>query len=188
MRPNLEDLEAHFRCDDVVQEYASFDFLLPPEAELLARYRTRIAGTRILDLGVGAGRTTHHFGPLASTYVGIDLSKPMVEACRKAFASLPGVAFHVADARDLRGFADESFDVVLFSFNGLDPGLLRRCVGSAGREACFLSPRTTWRSPGPRLHTGTGSGPPFVGLVEGVSWTGSGSFVGPSPGHRSGGG
>jgi ubiquinone/menaquinone biosynthesis C-methylase UbiE len=41
----------------------------------------------------------------------------MVEACRRRFASLE---FLCVDATDLRIFSDRRFDVVVFSFNGID--------------------------------------------------------------------
>jgi SAM-dependent methyltransferase len=143
MDPTLEDLNAHFRRADVVQEYASFDFLLPPEEALLDRYRDRLVGGRILDLGVGAGRTTRHLTPLASEYVGVDISEPMVEACRRSFGATAGVTFEVGDACDLQRFADESFDFVLFSFNGLD-----LVGGAAERERALSEMRRVCRPDG----------------------------------------
>jgi ubiquinone/menaquinone biosynthesis C-methylase UbiE len=77
---------------------------------------SRLPEFDMLDIGIGAGRTTRYFTPLVRTYVGIDYSKPMVDVCRNQFR----YDFRLADARDLHIFSDSSFDFVLFSFNGLD--------------------------------------------------------------------
>lgn len=117
----LETPADYFGRADVVSEYASFDFLLWPEKAILEELRPKLADARMLDVGVGAGRTTLHFAPLVREYVGIDFSPSMIEACRTRFAGTSwNVAFDVADVRDLTGFDSASFDFVLFSFNGLD--------------------------------------------------------------------
>lgn len=110
-----------FEHGDVVAEYASFDFIFGAEQLLVDELRRRDRPGAVLDLGVGGGRTTEPLAAVARTYVGVDVSLPMVEACRARFADrgeLP-VTFVAADARQLP-FADASFEAVLFSFNGLD--------------------------------------------------------------------
>jgi SAM-dependent methyltransferase len=81
----------------------------------------------LLDLGVGAGRTVE---PLRSfvtkNYIGVDFSPEMIAICRERF---PSVDFRIGDARDLSMFSTGSFDVVFFSFNGID------YVDQAGRLA-----------------------------------------------------
>jgi SAM-dependent methyltransferase len=107
----------------VVAEYSEFDFLLPPERRILNELGDKLQGARILDLGVGAGRTAIHLAPRASRYVGIDVSRPMIEACERRFRgrfASDRVEFREGDVRDLRAIPDDSFDFVLFSFNGLD--------------------------------------------------------------------
>lgn len=97
-------------------ERALFDAWVPP-------------GARVLDLGVGAGRTTPWLAGRASRYVGVDLSEPMVRRCREKF---PALEFLQADATELGEFPGASFDVVVFSFNGID------CIPSvAGRARCY---------------------------------------------------
>src|SRR6185437_3215205 len=58
------------------------------------------------------------FAQHAASYLGVDYSAGMIEACRVRFADKPW-QFQVADARDLP-FDDASFDFVLFSYNGID--------------------------------------------------------------------
>ena len=72
---------------------------------------------RILDLGVGCGRTSPVLASGAASYVGVDYSPEMIEICRSRFASFE---FRVADAANLSEFPGSSFDLVVFSFNGLD--------------------------------------------------------------------
>jgi SAM-dependent methyltransferase len=74
-------------------------------------------GRPILDIGVGAGRTTSLLRLLSDDYVGVDYSHALVERARLAH---PGVDLRWADARDLSELSDRRFALVLFSFNGLD--------------------------------------------------------------------
>ncbi|MCG6116859.1 MAG: class I SAM-dependent methyltransferase [Aquimonas sp.] len=99
-----------------VGEYAGQQQLQPAERMILARLAPLLQERPVLDLGVGAGRTTPHLRALTQRYVGIDISPEMVASARRSF---PGVSFEVGDARALP-FADGSFDFVLFSFNGID--------------------------------------------------------------------
>ena len=73
-------------------------------------------GQAILDLGVGAGRTTPYLARDASRYVGLDYAAAMVEACQIRF---PALEFVCGDAADLSMFETASFDVVVFSYNGM---------------------------------------------------------------------
>jgi ubiquinone/menaquinone biosynthesis C-methylase UbiE len=104
-----------YRSPAVVAEYAEFDELSLAELWIFEKYLK--PGSRLLDLGVGAGRTTPYLSARASKYVGLDYSKEMIAACR---AKYPALEFCVADASDLSLFADASFDAVVFSFNGID--------------------------------------------------------------------
>jgi ubiquinone/menaquinone biosynthesis C-methylase UbiE len=114
-------MDEHWARDDVVAEYSSFDFLLEPERMILQEIRPRLAGMRMLDIGVGGGRTTQHFMDLVGEYVGVDYSPKMIQACKRRFEEPHDrVSFHVMDARDMSGLTSGSFDLVLFSFNGLD--------------------------------------------------------------------
>ncbi|QZY00268.1 class I SAM-dependent methyltransferase [Halobaculum rubrum] len=90
------------------------DGLFPQEREIAEKYFS--AGESVLDLGCGAGRTTVQLVDGGLDVVAVDVSEPMVEAAR----SLTGdAALGIADATRLP-FADNSFDNVLFSYNGLD--------------------------------------------------------------------
>lgn len=99
----------------LAQQYSAKTELSQTESELFSRFIP--PNSAILDLGVGGGRTTGALISTAARYIAIDYSAPMIEACRAKF---PLGDFRVADAAVLDGFEDGSFDVVLFSFNGID--------------------------------------------------------------------
>jgi len=104
----------------VVARYKGRDAIHPAEAAIIERFRSEWSGARMLDIGVGAGRTTLHFAPLVREYVGVDYAPGMVEACRERFKDQPNATFAVCDAREMSQYADGSFDFVLFSYMGLD--------------------------------------------------------------------
>lgn len=106
-----------YALPSVVDFYENAPWFFEPERVLLEYLEPRLKNLPILEIGVGAGRLTARLLSISSAYVGIDFSLPMVRRCRQRF---PGVEFHVCDARDLRPFERESFDLVFFSFNGID--------------------------------------------------------------------
>ena len=77
-------------------------------------------GSRILDLGCGAGRTTVPLRQLGYDVVAVDLAKPMVDQAKRFTDKVTApVSFAVADATDLP-FRDESREGILFSYNGIE--------------------------------------------------------------------
>ncbi len=94
--------------------------LMPPERVFLDRIGTRWGSIDMLDLGVGAGRTAYTFGAICRRYVGIDYVPRMIELSRSRVGESERCRFEIGDARDLSRFGDGEFDVVLFSFNGMD--------------------------------------------------------------------
>jgi SAM-dependent methyltransferase len=87
------------------------------ERAAIASVASEVRSLPLLDLGVGAGRTTSLMRLLTDDYVGVDWSGEMVEACRTDY---PGIDIRQGDARDLSEFAPSTFKFVLFSYNGLD--------------------------------------------------------------------
>lgn len=115
------DNKESYSSADVVTAYSEDNALQLPERAILDRINEWLNGRRMLDLGVGAGRTTRYFAPLVATYVGVDYAPPMIAACMSRFGNeMDNVTFTVGNARDLSRFETGSFDFVLFSFNGLD--------------------------------------------------------------------
>ncbi len=110
-----------YESEDVTRFYAEQSDLQKPETTILKELRNKLPKMSMLDIGVGAGRTTTHFAFLAKEYLGIDYSSQMVNACIKKFQGSPKkISFLTADARTMKSFKNNSFDFILFSFNGID--------------------------------------------------------------------
>ncbi|WP_394846974.1 class I SAM-dependent methyltransferase [Pendulispora brunnea] len=92
--------------------------LQPAETTILERLHVELPGMTMLDLGVGGGRTTEHFAPRVKRYIALDGSPATLRAWCKRFAGTP-YEFLLGDARTLP-FHDDTFDLVLFSRNGID--------------------------------------------------------------------
>lgn len=145
----MDQNEGVYRQAAVAAGYARQSHLQPPEETILRLMLPTLPQARMLDLGVGGGRTTLHFAKWVREYVGADYAASMIEECRRRFADYPrSLAFTVCDARDMRQFAVGSFDFVLFSFNGIDyvghadrlTALKEiRRVGKPGAWFCFSS-------------------------------------------------
>ena len=91
--------------------------LQPAEVSIFVNYKEAFYGKKILDIGCGTGRTSHYLRNFTDQYIGVDYSEGMVAFCKHAY---PELTFYHADARDLSRFDNESFDLVLFSYNGID--------------------------------------------------------------------
>jgi SAM-dependent methyltransferase len=109
------DNRALWEDRNVAEKYARLEGFLPFEEGLFARFIP--ADCSVLDIGVGAGRTTGLLARRVRRYVGIDYSAEMVDRCRRRF---PSMDIRRADARDLSAFTDGEFAAVLFSYNGID--------------------------------------------------------------------
>jgi ubiquinone/menaquinone biosynthesis C-methylase UbiE len=112
--------QSTWRDKEIVEEYARATELQAPERAILELLRDRLPEMKMLDIGVGGGRTTGHFAPLVKEYIGIDYSEEMIAACKLRYLHFTRVSFAVCDARAMSIFADETFDFILFSFNGID--------------------------------------------------------------------
>ena len=101
----------------VVARYVDIG-LWPSEEILVLDYVPE--GGSLLDVGCGAGRTSIVLAELGLEVFGIDISRTMIEIAGQQ-AELAGVQvdFRTMDVMDLQ-FPDDSFDVALFSYNGLE--------------------------------------------------------------------
>jgi ubiquinone/menaquinone biosynthesis C-methylase UbiE len=105
----------------IVRHYGQLRQLQPAEQTILDLLHNEWSSMKMLDIGVGGGRTTLYFSRVVQEYVGIDYSQEMISACQERFPpSSHSRMFEVVDARDMRQFQDDSFDFILFSFNGID--------------------------------------------------------------------
>jgi len=91
-------------------------WLEPGEQVAIDHVANAVHDGAILDIGIGGGRTAPLMANISANYRGIDYTPDMVEVARRRF---PGLCFHEMDARRM-SFADDSFDLVAFSYNGID--------------------------------------------------------------------
>ena len=92
----------------------------------------------VLDIGCGIGRIERGLAPLVGTITAIDVSSGMIEEARRRCRDLANVAFDQCGGRNLVGFRDRSFDLVLSvdSFPYLfaaDPEIAARHLRDAAR-------------------------------------------------------
>lgn len=101
----------------VLDYYDGLNELFPAEKVLFEQLSSKIENGKILDIGVGGGRTTEYLLPRAAEYTGLDYVPEFIERVKKKYQT---GNFISGDARDLKAFSDEIFDFVLFSYNGID--------------------------------------------------------------------
>jgi len=89
----------------------------PGEQAAIEWVADRARAAPVLDIGVGAGRTTALLLPLSTDYLGIDYTAEMLDACRRTY---PNARFENLDARNLSSLPAGHFGLVVFSFNGID--------------------------------------------------------------------
>jgi ubiquinone/menaquinone biosynthesis C-methylase UbiE len=108
--------EASWGASDVVSRFATHGFTDAGEESALGAVEECARGD-VLDIGIGGGRTTELLAEGARSYVGIDISPEMLDLARRRF---PHQDLREGNAVDLAGLPDAAYDLVMFSFNGLD--------------------------------------------------------------------
>jgi SAM-dependent methyltransferase len=101
----------------------------------LAEWGLLRSDATVLDTGCGIERA---LAPQVGAMTGIDISSGMIEEARRRCGDLSNVAFEQCNGRDLAGFRDRSFDLVLAvdSFPYLfaaDPEIVARHLRDAAR-------------------------------------------------------
>ena len=102
--------------NSIVDEFTNRNFLLKAEQTIIKLLKDKLKNMFMLDIGVGAGRTTPFFAPLVKDYMGIDYIPKMIKTCKRRF---PKYYFLVDDVRNLE-FTNACLDFILFSWNGID--------------------------------------------------------------------
>jgi ubiquinone/menaquinone biosynthesis C-methylase UbiE len=100
-----------------VKSYSRKESLQKPEEVIFEKLSKDILGKKLLDIGVGTGRTVPYVTQFSDDYLGIDYSPAMVQECKTKY---PERSFVCLDARDMSVFKNETFDFILFSYNGID--------------------------------------------------------------------
>ena len=113
---NLSDHNARIFFSAPLADWYASQGLCPAETSILLRHQPAFAGKRVLDIGVGSGRTTRFLLPLASHYTGIDVSPQMLAVCGKNF---PAARLVSLDMRELWTFGEDAFDFVFAAYNVL---------------------------------------------------------------------
>ena len=98
----------------------------PGEAAAFAWVAQQAQHQPVLDVGVGGGRTVPLLTAISDDYIAVDYTPELVAICRR---NHPGIRVQQMDARDMAAFPDESFALVVFSYNGID------AVDYTGRRA-----------------------------------------------------
>ena len=100
-----------------IKRYERQSGLTEVERTILQSVRPEIRDKRLLDVGVGGGRTTASLLEISRDYTAIDYSPGMAATVKRRYG-LDSV--YCCDVRKMGRFAANTFDFVLFSFNGLD--------------------------------------------------------------------
>lgn len=142
-----------YNSKKIYSDYAQRNYLEKPEIAILDELFYQLASMDMLDMGVGGGRTTSYFAPIAKSYIGADYASQMVKVCREKFKDK--YKFIESDVRSMNEFEDNSFDFVLFSFNGIDSfghqdrlkalKEIRRVLKNNG-YFCFSSHNLNWKN------------------------------------------
>jgi cyclopropane fatty-acyl-phospholipid synthase-like methyltransferase len=108
-----------YRKKEQVEIYANQEYIFKAEEMMFSAYCENLKKSDVLDIGVGGGRTTKFLYPLCKTYLGIDYSAELVDACNTRFKLLPPNTIINYDARNIEQL-NKKFDFICFSFNGID--------------------------------------------------------------------
>ncbi len=110
-----------YRKPEIVEHYSHKTNLQAPERTILNLLKGSLSEMTMLDIGVGGGRTTIYFAKSVNKYVGIDYSEEMIAACNKRYPQKSNnISFKVCDVTSMKIFEDNTFDFILFSYNGID--------------------------------------------------------------------
>ena len=95
-------------------EYTNYE-LVAPERNILIKLKEKWHKSKMLDIGVGTGRTSYTFSAIVNDYTGIDYSHAMIERCKATIPQDKAVRFCVEDATDLGKYVDSKFDFILLA-------------------------------------------------------------------------
>lgn len=117
-----------YNSDSVIKWYQHLNAITPVEKKIFEYHKDLLANSKLLDIGIGGGRTTAYLIDKCKNYTGIDYSKGFVDTVKQKY---PSADIRLMDARDLKGIENSTYDLVNFSFNGID------YVGPEDRKKIF---------------------------------------------------
>lgn len=109
---NIENKKAYGTKESINLYSSDLRGVSESEKKLIKKY----FHGKILDLGCGCGRTTKYLFEENYDVIGVELVEEMVKVAKNKY---PKIKFKTGDACCL-DFPEESFDIVFFSYNGLD--------------------------------------------------------------------
>lgn len=122
--------------DEVVDAYSTWTLI--SQAEEMCLDRAIQPGSRVLDLGCGAGRFAAPIGRICRSYLGVDASAQMIRAAR---TNCPDLDFTVADIVEFSA-EPAAYDLVLLMGNVLD------YLHPEQRRTQLLAHCHSWLTPG----------------------------------------
>lgn len=113
------------------QAYATLEFentYYLAYRDLPAIFAQHVTGTRAVDFGCGAGRSTRFLSRLGFTVTGVDISEDMLRIAR---ATDPAGDYCLLPGDDLSEFPAAAFDLIFsgFTFDNIPAGLKPRIFG-----------------------------------------------------------
>ena len=155
MKQTLERNKTIYERRSIVLQYATSTGLTEAEQQLLARYHADIVGGRVLDLGVGAGRTTPYLADLAEVLRGRGFQRGHGDSLPTATSSTSvspggrtrpvGISRRPLRCRSLlHSTGSTMLDTMTV------PACCSRLPVSSKRVGCSYSVATTWQ-PSPAL-------------------------------------
>src|SRR4051812_23295021 len=114
MQKVVKYYESAYGSKTIFDWYNNLGFLYPAEKVLFRNLADKIVGKKILDIGIGGGRTTDYFAKLDCDYTGVDYIEDFARSVSEKYKHL---TIKQCDARNMAQFTDASFDFILFSFN-----------------------------------------------------------------------
>ncbi len=134
---DLTEHNARIFFNAQLADWYSGQTLCAAETMILLRHRDAVLGKRVLDIGVGSGRTTRFLSPLAARYTGIDLSPQMIARARQAF---PAARLLELDIRELGKLADEKYDFIFAPWGVLDALAPQDRIRALARLSILMAP------------------------------------------------
>lgn len=114
----VREVQSFFGADPIVNEYAERLAFRPGEKYMFSTFLHR--GKNLLDVGCGTGRASFLLAPWFDSIEAFDIAPKAIERAREENERLGmGVRFRVADVTQLP-FDDNSFDNIVFAYNGIE--------------------------------------------------------------------
>ena len=176
----LDELKIRLKATWMTGDYDVFSRYLEKDAELFFRRLGITPGTRLLDVGCGAGQLALIAARAGARVTGCDISTPWIEKARaRAAAEGLEITFEEGDAESLP-YEDAQFDAVVSLIGAMFAPRPDRVAAGAGNRGhrstgCPGDCGGGWRGAlfNPRARQPFPAAGVFTRIVYGEGWTGS---------------